>query len=170
MSNKTNFILEYLFVVLLGTLLHFLYELSGKNAIVALFCPINESTWEHLKLLFFPMLLLTIQNLFTDYGKSPNFFPARITGILSGFSFIIIAFYTFTGVIGNIVEWLNIAIFLFGTFVTFWVEKKRYSFPMHKGKFISKRSAILILFILILLFILFTVAPPNIGLFRVPNE
>ena len=43
-------------VAVLGTLNHFLYELSGGAAIFALFCPVNESTWEHLKLLFFPYL------------------------------------------------------------------------------------------------------------------
>ena len=38
----------------LGTLNHFLYFLSGQSPIVALFCPVNESVWEHLKLLYFP--------------------------------------------------------------------------------------------------------------------
>ena len=47
-------------VILLGSLSHFLYEFSGGAAIFALFCPINESVWEHLKLLFFPFLFITV--------------------------------------------------------------------------------------------------------------
>ena len=47
----------------LGTLLHFTYKLSGENKIVAVFSSINESVWEHLKLLYFPMLLSTIIGL-----------------------------------------------------------------------------------------------------------
>ena len=44
----------------LGTLNHFLYFLSGQSPIVALFCPVNESVWEHLKLLYFPFLFVSI--------------------------------------------------------------------------------------------------------------
>ena len=48
----------------LGTLLHFTYEWSGENQLVALFSAVNESTWEHLKLLFFPMILMGVLGYF----------------------------------------------------------------------------------------------------------
>ena len=41
---------------LFGTVLHFLYDLLGGAAWVAPFSGVNESTWEHMKLLFWPML------------------------------------------------------------------------------------------------------------------
>ena len=47
----------------LGTLNHFLYFLSGQSPIIALFCPVNESVWEHLKLLYFPFLFVSIWNI-----------------------------------------------------------------------------------------------------------
>ena len=59
-------------VILLGSLSHFLYELSGGTAIFALFCPINESVWEHLKLLFFPFLFITVIQWYRQ--KPPAFF------------------------------------------------------------------------------------------------
>lgn len=40
----------------LGTALHFLYDWV-PNALTALVAPVNESVWEHLKLLFYPTLL-----------------------------------------------------------------------------------------------------------------
>jgi len=49
---------------LAGTLLHFLYDFSGKSKIAALFSGVNESTWEHMKLMFFPMLLFMIVQSF----------------------------------------------------------------------------------------------------------
>ena len=55
MSLKTN-LFRFIFISVLGVLLHFTYEWSGNNPIVGLFSATNESTWEHLKLLFFPML------------------------------------------------------------------------------------------------------------------
>ena len=47
-----------------GTLLHFLYEWTGESKIAALFSGVNESTWEHMKLLFWPMLLYAIVQSF----------------------------------------------------------------------------------------------------------
>lgn len=47
----------------LGTLNHFLYFLSGQSPIIALFCPVNESVWEHLKLLYFPFLFVSIWDI-----------------------------------------------------------------------------------------------------------
>ena len=50
---------------LLGTVLHFLYDLLGGALWIAPFSGVNESTWEHMKLLFWPMLLFAaVQSLF----------------------------------------------------------------------------------------------------------
>lgn len=48
------------YTVLLGSLLHFVYGWSGSNVFAAGFSAVNESTWEHMKLLFFPVFLLTL--------------------------------------------------------------------------------------------------------------
>lgn len=58
-TNKLNFF-RFFFISILGVLLHFTYEWSNDNPAVGLFSAVNESTWEHLKLIFFPMLLLTM--------------------------------------------------------------------------------------------------------------
>ena len=50
----------FLFTVGVGTLLHFVYEWSGKMVLVAPFSNVNESTWEHMKLLFYPALLFAV--------------------------------------------------------------------------------------------------------------
>ena len=54
---KNYQIVSTIFVCILGTLLHFTYDFFGQNMIIASFSAVNESVWEHLKLLFFPMLL-----------------------------------------------------------------------------------------------------------------
>lgn len=43
-----------LFTAALGTLLHFVYDWSGGWGAAAAFSAVNESTWEHMKLLFSP--------------------------------------------------------------------------------------------------------------------
>lgn len=47
-----------IFVICIASFpLHFSYEWSGASAIIGIFTPINESIWEHLKLVFWPLLL-----------------------------------------------------------------------------------------------------------------
>ena len=46
MNSKKLFIWGFLFVSVIGSLLHFVYEWSGNNSIVRLFAPWNESTRE----------------------------------------------------------------------------------------------------------------------------
>ncbi len=69
---KNYQIFSIVFTFILGTLLHFTYNLSGENIIVGSFSAINESVWEHLKLLYFPMLLTLIIGYF-GVGKDNNF-------------------------------------------------------------------------------------------------
>ena len=54
MNLKKYTVAGILFTIALGTLLHFTYDISGNSDFVAIFSAVNESTWEHLKLLFFP--------------------------------------------------------------------------------------------------------------------
>ena len=49
---------------LLGTLLHYLYDWLKESVWVAPFSGVNESTWEHMKLLFWPMFLYAIVESF----------------------------------------------------------------------------------------------------------
>lgn len=42
-----------------GSLLHFAWEWSGRSTVVAVFAATNQNTWEHLKLAFWPALVLT---------------------------------------------------------------------------------------------------------------
>lgn len=62
MGKRLNFwpLAGFLTVSALGTLAHFAYEWSGKQLLAGAFCAVNESTWEHMKLLFFPALLFTM--------------------------------------------------------------------------------------------------------------
>lgn len=53
-------LIGFAFTGAVGTLLHFVYEWTGGNPLIAAFCAVNESTWEHMKLLFVPFFLFTM--------------------------------------------------------------------------------------------------------------
>ena len=106
-------IFSIIFTFILGSLLHFTYDLSGRNTIVGLFSSVNESTWEHLKLIFFPMLIVLVIGFFCLKQKPNNYLCAKTFGILTAMIFTVIFFYTYTGVLGR-----NFAIIDISTFFT----------------------------------------------------
>ena len=167
-KNKfLNFqIFSTIFTWILGTILHFTYEWSNENSIVAIFSAINESTWEHLKLLFFPMLITTIIGYFYLKPKEDykNFLCAKTLGILASLSFVVVFFYTYTGIIGTNFAVLDIGSFFVGVLLGEFVSYKM-TLSM---KCCNKWSAVIVLIILLVCFITFTFYAPDIGLFRNP--
>jgi hypothetical protein len=55
-----------------GTILHFLYDWLGKAAWIASFSGVNESTWEHMKLLVWPTFIFAVVQYFF-FCKRENF-------------------------------------------------------------------------------------------------
>ena len=159
-------IFSVIFTWILGTLLHFTYEWSNENIIIAAFSAVNESTWEHLKLLFFPMLITTVTGYFYLRPKDEykNFLCAKTIGILAALSFVVVFFYTYTGIIGTNFAVLDIGSFFVGVFLGEFVAYKM-TLSM---KCCNKLSAVIVLVILLLCFITFTFNAPSIGLFRNP--
>ena len=89
-----------LFTAVLGTLSHFFYEWSGENSLLALLVPVSESTWEHMKMLFFPMLLFCVFESVLLRKRYPDLFFAGAAGILTGLLLIPTIFYTYSGILG----------------------------------------------------------------------
>ena len=72
---KSYVVIGFFVVGILGTLFHFVYDWSGQMWFVGLFVPVNESTWEHMKLLFVPMLIyIMLGNL---YIKRQEFMQSK---------------------------------------------------------------------------------------------
>ncbi len=150
---------------LLGTVLHFLYDLSGEAAFVALFSGVNESTWEHMKLLFFSMFIFALfeKRFFRD--KS-NFWCVKLIGFLTGLALIPVLFYTYNGVIGKSPDWINIAIFFVAAAVAFYVETRL--FKKENFRCFSPAIAFGVICLIGVAFIIFTFLTPEIGIFRDP--
>ena len=167
-KSKLN-LFRFIFISILGVLLHFTYEWSGDNPAVGLFSAVNESTWEHLKLIFFPMLLLTLtESLWAHIQEKPlpeNFLPARTIGILSGMAFIVVVFYTLNGVLGRNYEILNIALYFAGVVYALHTENRLESRQMCINDYVSMT----ILAILAVAFFAFTNYPPELGIFADPT-
>lgn len=153
-----------IFVCILGTLLHFTYKLLGENIFLASFSAINESVWEHLKLLFFPMLITTIIGHFYIGKHTSNFLCSKMIGIISSILFIIIFFYTYTGIIGKSIVFIDIASFFIAVILG---EYLTYKLIISNFK-CNNILAIIILAIMLACFVIFTYLTPKIQLFKDP--
>ena len=160
-------IFSVIFTWILGTILHFLYEWSGDNKIIASFSAVNESTWEHLKLVFFPMLITTIVGFLVIGKDNTKFWCAKTIGIILAMSFIIVFFYTYTGIIGTNFAILDIGSFFVAVILGEYVAYKIMTNDEYKLK-CNKRIAVIGLICILLCFIIFTYLPPHIGLFKDP--
>ena len=148
-----------------GTLLHFLYDWLGESTWIAPFSGVNESTWEHMKLLFWPMFIYAVmQSLF--FRDTDGFWCVKLKGILLGLSLIPIIFYTYNGAIGKSPDWLNIAIFFISAAIAYIYEARR--FKSEKTTCKNPKLALTLLCVIALLFIVFTFKTPEIGIFRDP--
>lgn len=155
-----------LFVVIAaGNLLHFVYEWSGESPVAAVFSGVNESTWEHMKLLAVPWILWTVVQTLALRGRGV---AARTAGLLVGLAAIPTLFYTYTGIIGRSISLVNILIFQLAVLLAFGVStalqrRRRLSAPLWQvlgGLVLAGLAA---------LFVGWTFAPPPLPLFIDPT-
>lgn len=154
-------------VSLLGTLLHFLYD-NTQSPAAALISSVNESTWEHMKLLFFPMLLFSAVEGAAIGKDNENFRCVKLRGAVLGLLLIPIVFYTLRGVFGATPDWVNIAIFFVAAAVAFIYETKKLKADALPCKY--PKAAIALLGLIAAAFIVFTFITPEIPLFRDPVD
>lgn len=156
----------FIFTCIAGVLLHFLFDWTGKSILVAPFSAVNESIWEHMKLLFFPMFafaLLENRYIGTEYG---NFFCVKLIGIAIGTALIPILYYTLNGIFGSIPDWVNMTIFFVCAFISYYTENRL--FKNNTVNCSSPQTAIWILITIAIIFGVTTFFPPKIPLFKDP--
>lgn len=148
-----------------GTLLHYLYDFTVKNKTAALFSGVNESTWEHMKLLFFPMLFFGIVQSFF-FRDRQDFVCIKLKGILLGLILIPVMFYTYNGAFGKSPHFFNIGIFFASAAAVYFYEWKK--FKENPRKRCPRLPAVVVIAIITAAFLVFTFYPPEIPLFMDP--
>ena len=155
----------FVFTSLFGVLLHFLYNWSNQNAVVAAFSSVNESTWEHMKILFFPMFAFAcLQSFF--FKEQKNFWCVKLSGIVLGLVLIPVIFYTINGAFGSTPDYINIAIFFVSAAASYIFET--YLFESDRTACKSPWLCFAALCFIAVLFVVFTYTTPRIALFRDP--
>ena len=192
-----------LVVLAAGNLLHFVYDWSGGWGAAAAFSAVNESTWEHMKLLFFPMFLFSVVQVCCLGRNYPNFLaargvstvtgvaltpwvlwslverialrghgallPARGLGMLTGLAAIPALFYTYQGILGRGIMWVDVLIFQLAVLLAFWVSWSVQARRVLDGPVWQILGGVTLLAVWGLA-IWWTYAPPQLPLFVDPTD
>lgn len=116
--------LGILWTIVLGTLSHFFYQWSHENILIGLFSPVNESVWEHLKLLFFPALTYMFIEQKAMGKAMPGLFGKNLLGIFAGLLVMPLLFYGYTAFSGKSILLVDIGIFCVCVSLTFLLPYK----------------------------------------------
>ena len=151
----------------LGSLLHFVYAWSGESPAAAVVSAVNESTWEHMKLLFVPLFLFTVVQVCAQGRNYPNLLAVRAVSTLTGLILIPVLFYTYTGVLGRSIDWVNIVIFFLADLGLFALD----GWLLRRGRLSAPWQQILglaALWALAFCFVWCTFRPVELALWRDP--
>lgn len=168
-TYKKIIIIGCIVSILLGVFLHFAYDLSGKNILVAIFAPVNESVWEHLKLILIPFTLFSIGFYFYTKQKFSNMLLTTLFGNIVGM-FVVVTLSSLGNVIfgtDNMVY--NIISYILGMITAFSV----IYFGIYNPEFIQETKdsttiGVCALSLLFAAFILNTFSPIKIDITRDP--
>ena len=162
-------LIGFAFTGAVGTLLHFVYEWTGGNPLIAAFCAVNESTWEHMKLLFVPFFLFTMVEFIVFAEPLRSFFAAKAASILLGLLAIPTLFYSLGGMFGKTPDWVNIAIFFLADALLYLMSFRLLTRGALRGG-AWQLAGFLLLWALAFAFVFFTYRPIRLPLWRDPTN
>lgn len=158
-------VLGFIWIIVVGSLLHFVFEWSGKAPIVGLFVPVNESVWEHLKLGYGAVVLFMIFEYRFVKEEAPLYFLGKAIGVIALNLFIVIFFYTYTSFTGKSILFLDIGSFVVGALICQIVS---YYISKNHGRRWLNILGILLIFAIGIMFMVFTFKIPRLPIFKDP--
>jgi hypothetical protein len=151
-----------LWLVVVGSLVHGVYGLSGSNVVLGLLVPVNESVWEHFKLGYAAMLLWhVVPDRWRTPTASRHWLPT-IMGVLVINMCVIVTFHVVRPLFTDHVAVLSVDIgsYLVGSIIAGqMIRRWPTSWRLHQ------RLGILLWIAVGVIFVYATVWPPHYPLF-----
>lgn len=156
-------LLGIFWIIIVGSLLHFLYKWSNDSLIVGIIAPVNESLWEHLKLGYWALVSFSIIEYFFIDKYVNGFFISKALGILTLELFVVIVYYSYISITKEPVLFIDIGSFIIGAILCQLVS---FNILMRKTLNQFDKIGISILIMVGLILIVFTFYPPKLHIFR----
>lgn len=159
-----EFFIDIITISIIGTLLHFLYEFSGGNLLVAIFSAVNESVWEHIKIAVIPTYIVAIAKMWILEDRKCNLWSSLFLKIVTLIILIPLLFYSYQAILKIESVIIDIAIFYISIIISEFIEYIIQS----KVKVSAKLDDIFkyLNIFMVGLFVIFTFIPPKIEIFR----
>ena len=144
---------------LLGSLLHFLFDWTKHNRLVAIFGAVNESYWEHIKIAIWPVMLVQIALFVFGGHQYLAYIPAATIALYSIPISMVGIVFSYKALTKRNVLWLDITVFFItiatGQLIFVLVLEQLSATPA------TVLASILFLLGLVAAFGLFTLRPPK---------
>lgn len=157
-----------LFLILVGSLLHFSFEWSNRLPLIGVFSPVNESVWEHLKLGFWSLVLFSLIEYWFIRHDTNNFLMAKGFSVLILQGFILSVFYTYTMVSSEPILVIDISSYVLGSVLCQVISY--FILTRVNSKQIFNKVGLALILIHASLLIAFTFAPPELPIFEDPHS
>ena len=155
----------FFFIGLIGAALHFTFELSNfSNMVVAFFSAVNESTWEHLKMVFWPGLIFTLIEYSYIRDRVNNFLVAKSVSLFVMPLIITLGWYAYTPFTQKSIFRLDLLLFYIAVFAG-----QIISYKLLMRESLSEKANVMSgvgLGVMLFAFSTFTFYPPEIFLFE----
>lgn len=157
-----------LIIFILATLFHFLFEITGESRIAAAFFPVNESIFEHLKLVLYPSIIFWMASYFIlNRNYKINFskwIVSMTISIIIATLYILSSFYVLRYAFEVQSLALDILSILVGPFLGQLLGLHYYN--RGKTNAILTAICVAIVILLIIIFTKFTFNPPKLPIFK----
>lgn len=148
--------------VVLGTIWHFVYQISGDNLAVGLVAPVNESVWEHLKIVFTPLLIVGIVQYIVNKKDRNSYWTGLLAGMVTAMLIVFFGFYLYSSLLGENLL-IDIGLYISSIIVAIYVA----AFVRSRLKTTKVVDGISIIIIVVvgLALVYLTIAPPKFAPF-----
>lgn len=150
-------------IIILGTLMHYVYTWTGNSKIFGFFVPVNESVWEHLKLGYWSLVIFSLVEYVQLKSRIHNYYLAKLLGIIALQTTIIIFYYTYTSLAGKNIFYLDILAYILGVIICQYLS--HLIFRTNPFSPTLNRMSLVGLIAIGLLFGITTYHPPHLPIF-----
>jgi len=167
MDLEIVLIISLIFLSLFGTFLHFTHGWFKNGILLHIFSAINESTWEHMKLLVAPTLLVGIFQYIVLRDSFPNILNSILILLTVQILSIPLLYEPLRVVLKRVHFIITILIFFLSIILGIFME---YIFLLSGAFLFDEKISLIFILILTVLFGIFTYYPPRVSLFKDPNS
>ncbi len=163
-SNNTKLILLVIILFVTGSLFHFLYNLSDQNILIGLIAPVNESIWEHTKMITIPYIIIFMTYYFINKNNIDinKWLFSLLISIIIGIILVPVLYYFYTESFGIDLVIIDILILLLTNILTVILFHRIYNNIKDTPPWYV---SLLFLINIVFIYLIFTFNPPKLPIF-----